>query len=100
MFTGQAEKMEAGVIDYSWLGALGFLLGDMAFELGPGGRGRVLIHGDLDEGHSRATSEELLSQSGAEGNGHQVSSAIHMLGAEGEGLEKPAAAGQGPCVLG
>lgn len=67
VFTGQAEKMEAGVIDYSWLGALGFLLGDVAFELGPGGRGRVLIHGDLDEGHSRATSEELLSQSGAEG---------------------------------
>lgn len=55
---------------------------------------------DLDEGHSRAMSEESLSQSDTEAKGHQGSSAVCTLGAEGEGLEKLAGAGCGPCMLG
>lgn len=79
--------------DYSWLGALGFLLRDVAFELGLEGKGRIRTHRDLDQGHSTATSEELLSQSGVKVTEHQESSAIRTLGAEGEGLEKLAGAG-------
>lgn len=47
-------------------------------------------------GHVRGITEPVRCR----GNGHQVSSALRTLGAEGEGLEKLAAARQGPCVLG